>query len=233
MSHCGCLGTRPSSDGIQDIRGTTVRGADGKKFGTVNDLIFDHDTMEIRYLVVDSGSWLEGRVFLLPADRVSVDENHEDGLSTRATAREIEDSPDYDQNLEPSGAGWEKYEQEFKKHWDEEPVLHIKGSDRIITPPEEPVPNHASSSSQQSSRSAGRHITAANLFPERISEVFSDPAPSGSKVTLRPKSVARGEDAAKGASLLKPRWWDSFEDYLRLNRNDIRAQCAECKSKAA
>jgi hypothetical protein len=76
-------------------------------------------------------------------------------------------------------------------------------------------------------------VSAADLFPRRISEVFSDPAPGSGKVTLRPKSVARAETAASGVALLKPRWWESFENYLRLNKDDITADCAQCKSKAA
>ncbi|MGA8618840.1 MAG: PRC-barrel domain-containing protein [Candidatus Sulfotelmatobacter sp.] len=70
MAHYGSLETQPVSDDVHDIRGTTVRGSDGEKLGKVDDAIFDHDTMEIRYLVVDSGGWLEAETFLLPADSV-------------------------------------------------------------------------------------------------------------------------------------------------------------------
>jgi hypothetical protein len=34
-------------------------------------------------------------------------------------------------------------------------------------------------------------VNTAELFPDRISDVFSDPAPIAGKVTLRPKSAAR------------------------------------------
>jgi hypothetical protein len=116
--------------------------------------------------------------------------------------------------------------------------MHLKGSDRIITPADEPLPAPASSSPESSARqdgglSAQRQVSAADLFPRRISEVFSDPAPGSGKVTLRPKSVAHAEKAASGVASLKPRWWESFENYLRLNKDDIRADCAQCKSKAA
>ena len=167
MTHYGTLETQ-RVENVRDIRGTTVRGSEGEKLGTVEDVIFDHDTMEIRYLVVDSGGWLEAGTFLL------------------------------------------------------------KGSDRIITPPDAPAPANASSSGQGSRGSGDRQVTAAELFPERMTKVFTDPAPSGGKVTLRPKSVARAEDAASGVTLLKPQWWDAFENYLSVNRRDIQAKCSQC-----
>jgi hypothetical protein len=57
----------------------------------------------------------------------------------KSTKEQIENSPEYDKKSLRSGDEWKKYEQEFKKYWDEEPVMHIKGSDRIITPPDAPL----------------------------------------------------------------------------------------------
>src|SRR5581483_5622881 len=164
MAHFGNLGSRQVSGDVQDIRGTVLRDSNDQKLGTVDDLIFDHDTMEIRYLVLDSEGWLQGGRFLLPVERVSADRNHEDGLTTDATRCEIK---------------------------------------------------------------------AAQLFPERMADIFSDPAPDSSKVTLKPKSVARAEEAASGVTLLKPRWWESFENYLRENKSDIQGNCSQCNSRAA
>jgi sporulation protein YlmC with PRC-barrel domain len=232
MAHYGSLETQRVSDDVRDIRATTVRGSKGEKLGTVDDVIFDHDTMEIRYLIVDSDGWLEAGTFLLPADRVSGDENHEDGLATEVTQEQIEDSPQFDKKSLDTDKAWKKFEQLFKKYWEEAPVMHMKGSDRIITPPEEPAPAQASSAGG-ASRGSGSLVDAAKLFPERITDVFSDPAPGAGKVTLRPKSVARAEEAAPGVTLLKPRWWEAFENYLRLNKDDIQAKCSQCSSKAA
>jgi sporulation protein YlmC with PRC-barrel domain len=243
MAHCGSLQGRRLSNDIHDIRGTTIRGSDGEKLGQVEDVIFDHDTMEIRYLVVDGSPWLESGTYLIPADRVFTDEDDEHGLATTASANQIQSSPQYRKKSPVSpdarekdeweNDAWQKYEQEFKKYWDEEPVMHIKGSERIITPPEESVPDRPSSTHQGNRRSGDGEINAARLFPERISEVFSDPEPSGGKVTLRPKSVSRAEDVSRGVTLVKPRWWESFQDYLRVNKNDIRDKCSRCSSEAA
>src|SRR5438874_4967064 len=227
MTHYGNVGTQQVPDDVRDVRGTSVRGADGRDLGEISDVIFDHDTMEIRYIVIDGGDWLAAGTFLLPADRVSADGNHEDGLAADVTRKEIKDSPQYDEKTLSSKEDWKKSEQEFKKYWDEQPVMHIKGSDRIITPPEEPTAAPASSAGP-ARESTDREINAAELFPERITPVFTDPEPKSGKVTLRPKSVARAEEAASGVTLLKPRWWEAFENYLQMNRSEIQARCPEC-----
>ena len=231
MTHSGSLKDHNVSEDVRDIRGTTVRGSNGQKLGKVDDVIFDHDTMTIQYLVVDSEGWLEAGTFLVPADRIGIDPAYKDDLAAGVTRKQIENSPRHQEESLSSEAEWKRYEQEFRKYWDEAPVMHIKGSDRIITPPEEPAPVQASST--QSPQPGDRQINAAQLFPERMTPVFSDPAPSAGKVTLRPKSVARAEEAASGAALLKPVWWEAFENYLRDNRSDIQARCEQCESKAA
>ncbi len=232
MAHCGVLGNQGLPEDVRDIRGTIIRGPEGQKLGKVNDVIFDHDTMEIRYLVVDSDGSFELGTFLLPAASVSRDEKHNSGLTTSASKQRIENAPQYDKEVLNSTDNWNKYEQEFKRYWEEDPVMHMKGSDRIITPPEEPAPDQASSTSA-TSESTSREINPAELFPERISKVFSDPEPSGSKLTLRPLPVARAEEAASGVALLKPRWWDAFENYLNRNKGDIQSRCSQCSQSGA
>lgn len=232
MTHNGSVGTQLVPEGIHDIRGTTVRGADNTRLGEVIDVIVDHETMEIRYLVVDGQGRLDTGIFLLPADRISADANNDNNLAAGATRQQIEDSPHYRDQMKQSQDQWKKYEQQFKKYWDEEPVMHLKGSDRIITTQGEQVRSQ-SSVANQGSESEDREVDVARLFPERMAPVFSDTAPGSGKVTLRPKPAARAEEAASGVSMLKPHWWESFENYLRINKDDIQTKCSQCSSKAA
>jgi hypothetical protein len=180
-------------------------------------------------VVVDSGGWSKDPTFLLPADSVSADD-HDDGLATETTRQQIDNAPQYDKKSLQSDEVWKKFEEEFTKYWEEDPVIHIKGSDHIIVPPDTATPAKASSSGEARRGAEDYEVTAADLFPERISDVFTDPAPRPGKVTLRPNSVARAEEAAAGVTLLKPSWRDSFEEYLRQNKNDIHANCSQCGS---
>jgi sporulation protein YlmC with PRC-barrel domain len=232
MTHYRALGTQRVSDDVRDVRGTTIRRSDGVQVGKVDDVILDHETMEIRYLVVGDADWPEAGIFVLPAERVSVDENHEDGLATGATTQQVENAPQYGPGSLRSADEWTKYEREFKKYWEEQPVMHMKDSYRIVTPPEEPAPTQAGPINEGSRGSGDRVADAGKLFPERMTSVFSDPTPGSGKVTLRPRSISRAEDAASGVALLKPHWWEAFENYLRLNKDDIQSYCSQCASGA-
>jgi sporulation protein YlmC with PRC-barrel domain len=231
MTHYGTIGRQAVSKEIHDVRGIKVHGMDGTELGDVADVIFDHKTMKIHYLVIDSGGWLAALTYLLPAGRVFAAAKDQDSLGAAVSRRQIEDSPQYNKAALGSEEEWQKYEQEVKKYWKEEPVVYREDSYRIITPSQGPGSARVTPTSQMN-ESSKRKLNPARLFPERIAPVFSDPTPSSGKVRLRPKSVVRAEESASGITLLKPRWWDTFENYLRRNKEDIQARCSQCSSKS-
>ena len=49
---------------VKDLRGYAIRGTDGV-IGKVDDFYFDDEDWFIRYLVVNTGSWLSGRKVLI------------------------------------------------------------------------------------------------------------------------------------------------------------------------
>jgi uncharacterized protein YrrD len=51
---------------IDDIRGAAVYGLGDEKLGKIDDVIFDSDNGQIRYVVVHTGGWLSSRRFLVP-----------------------------------------------------------------------------------------------------------------------------------------------------------------------
>ncbi|REK17568.1 MAG: PRC-barrel domain containing protein [Planctomycetota bacterium] len=72
--------------------GSKVIGVDGQ-VGTLKDLSFHDPSWKIRYLVVDSGTWLPGRqVLLSPKDVADRDWNHHFVIVPH-TQQAIEDSP--------------------------------------------------------------------------------------------------------------------------------------------
>ncbi|MFN8489329.1 MAG: PRC-barrel domain-containing protein [Caldilineaceae bacterium] len=54
----------------KDLFGAVIKATDDNDIGTVHDFYFDAETWEIRYLVVDVGSWLFGRRVLIAPDSV-------------------------------------------------------------------------------------------------------------------------------------------------------------------
>ncbi|MFB3813545.1 MAG: PRC-barrel domain-containing protein [Terriglobales bacterium] len=56
----------PFAERADDIRGAALYGSDEEKIGNIQDVIFDHQSGDIRYLIADSGK----RRVAVPADRV-------------------------------------------------------------------------------------------------------------------------------------------------------------------
>ena len=77
MAHYGTLRETRFSD-VEDIRGSEVYGVNDEKLGKIDDVIFNHSSGDIRYVVVDTGGWLTSKKFLVPANRISPYGHHDD-----------------------------------------------------------------------------------------------------------------------------------------------------------
>jgi uncharacterized protein YrrD len=80
---------------FEDFRGYAIRAADGD-VGSVDDVLFEDTSSVVRYLVVETGSWLFGRrVLLAPAAFGAIDHDPR-VLETGLTTAQVKDSPDVD-----------------------------------------------------------------------------------------------------------------------------------------
>jgi hypothetical protein len=79
-----------------NLKGFVIRATDGE-IGTVDELYFDDETWAVRYLTVDTGGWLAGRVFVLisPISIVQTDWQAR-RLDVALTKRQVENSPNID-----------------------------------------------------------------------------------------------------------------------------------------
>ena len=85
MAHYGCLATYQFPDRAEDIRGATVYGLNDEKLGKIDDVIFNHSSGNVTYLVVDTGGWLSTKKFLVSADRIRASRSRHFRLTTRKT----------------------------------------------------------------------------------------------------------------------------------------------------
>jgi sporulation protein YlmC with PRC-barrel domain len=75
------------------INGYVIAASDGH-LGTVSDFLFDDRGWRIRWLVVDSGTWLSGRKVLLPPLALGHPDRNGREFSVRLTKQQVKDSPD-------------------------------------------------------------------------------------------------------------------------------------------
>jgi hypothetical protein len=76
-----------------DLKGFTIRATDGE-IGTVEDTYFDDETWAMRYLTVDTGGWLGGRVVLISPILVHQVEWQSKLLDVMLTKEQLKNSPD-------------------------------------------------------------------------------------------------------------------------------------------
>ena len=98
---------------LNQLRGGPVRAVDGD-VGTIRDFYFDHDTWTIRYVVVDTGKWLRGRLVLIPLWALETPEWSQARVPVRLTREQVRRSPDIDTHQPVS----RKAEQSALAHFD-------------------------------------------------------------------------------------------------------------------
>jgi hypothetical protein len=87
------------ADGSPDVRGWSVRGSDGKKFGEVYELIVEEDALKVRYLDIELDASLNvndrERHILLPIGVAALDEEGDNVFVPSLTSESVLDYPPY------------------------------------------------------------------------------------------------------------------------------------------
>ena len=80
---------------VTRLKGFTIRARDGE-IGTLDQFYFDDESWAIRYLVVNTGGWLSGRLVLVSPLALRQAEWQSKALDLALTKKQIEDSPPVD-----------------------------------------------------------------------------------------------------------------------------------------
>jgi len=80
------------------LRGLAIEATDGQ-IGTVDDLLLDDRTWQLRWLVVHTGLWLLGRKVLLPLSALGKPSLKTHSFTVQLTKQQVKDSPDVTTDL--------------------------------------------------------------------------------------------------------------------------------------
>jgi len=75
------------------LKGYAIAASDGR-IGTVSDFLFDDRTWKLRWLVVDTGTWLSGRKVLIHPSAIGQADYERRELPVALTKEKVGDSPD-------------------------------------------------------------------------------------------------------------------------------------------
>ena len=80
---------------LKDLHGYALRATDGD-IGTVKDFYFDDERWVVRYLVVETGSWLASRKVLVAPQALGTPDHDAQVLPVSITREQVRNSPDID-----------------------------------------------------------------------------------------------------------------------------------------
>ena len=227
MSHQGTLSNYPLTQSTEDIRGARLYGVGDEKLGKIDDVIFDHSSGNINYVVVDTGGWLSTKKFIVPANRLRASDKHEGDFTVDLTKQQIESFPPYNEKDLGSEDKWADYEGKYRSKWETGPVMHRAETDRNITPTTEQLQGNPVST-QRAGGGSQNASTGSRQIPITSARDDNEAAEAASADTGR--VVPAGTDTviiSNSASGIGGRW-DTFQARLRERRKEAVAGCTSC-----
>ena len=197
MPHYGILRDH-KFEGVDDLRGADVYGVNDEKLGTIDDVIFDHSSGDIRYIVLKTGGLLSRKKVMVPASRVEPYGNHDGKFYAELDKERVEMLPEFDDETLKSHSNWSKFEREHNKRWHDGAVMYNQSSGRIITPPPEDV-------------IAEPMVTDPLVSDPRVTDpMASGHVPAGSRPDLMPEKMGKEDDllgvaSGTGKTTLRPK----------------------------
>jgi hypothetical protein len=229
MAHYGTLKDARVTDAADDIRGSHLYGLNDEKLGKIDDVIFDHSTGNIRYVVVETGGWLSTKKFLVPAEGLRASAKHENDFEANLDKRQVESFPPYNESDLESESQWAGYEGRYRSKWVADPVMHRAETDRNITPTTQqtsgnPVSEQGTAQAHGwttgSKPAAGTAASRADL--ESASSTTDRAVPAGTdSVVISNSAVGIGGR------------WDTFQSRLRERRKEAVSGCNTCSGESA
>jgi sporulation protein YlmC with PRC-barrel domain len=235
MAHYGTLRDYRFSDtdaAKDDIRGSKVYGVDDEKLGKIDDVIFDHLSGEIKYVVVDTGGWLHHNKFIVPANRLRASSEHEDDYRVDLTKQQIENFPPYNESDLKSDDQWQDYEDKYRSKWETGPVMHRAETDRNITPTTAQMTQGTGATGRLNDASTvAQPEGGINVIPSEGTGLRGPTTQTGptSDAGVNRSVTPIRTDTSMGIEPQGPgRRWSTFEEKLRARRQEIVTGCAEC-----
>lgn len=190
MPHYGILRDH-KMENVDDLRGADVYGVNDEKLGTIDDVIFDHSSGDIRYIVLKTGGLLSRKKVMVPANRVEPYGNHDDKFYAELDKERLEMLPEFKEETMKAQGDWSTYEKDYEKRWNDGAVMYNKTTGRIITPPHNPGEGLNPVMGERSAPASGRRL---DLKPEKVGKEddLLGVASGTSKTTLRPKKPSIG-----------------------------------------
>jgi len=230
MAHYGTLKDALIADAGEEVRGSHLYDWHDEKLGKIDDVIFDHSTGDIHYVVVDTGGWLHSKKFLVPAERLRASAKHENDYEADVSKRQIESFPPYNESERESEGKWKGYEDRYRAKWVANPVMHRAETDRNLTPTTQQTTGNLGSE-RAAAQAQGRPIPVR----QRPVGTSAERADWDAAETVTQRAVPAGTDSVviDNTAVSIGGRWDTFQSRLRERRKEAVAYRRTCSGESA
>ncbi len=151
-------------ESIKQLLGNKLGASDGD-IGHVKDFYFDDQIWAIRYLVVDTGSWLPGRQVLLSPYAISSLHHAGKILNVKLTRKKIEDSPAIESHRPVSRQHEEAYHRYYgwPAYWLGDGMWGVSGVS-ILEAPAKTLPGESATANGPQPKPADAHLQSTQAL---------------------------------------------------------------------
>ena len=243
MKHYATLQDHQFDADLDDIRGATLYGEGGEKLAKIDDVVYDHRSGDIEYLVANEG---HRRRVLVPVTNVRTAITSDRDFDSDLTHDDIDHLPAFQDAMLKHDDNWSNYlrlhhdamkrdekeaHREYKEEFKDSPVEHQKGDvAHLITPVEVPAAPDANVTPIDRGRQAEDDYVP-DVTPERLAPVFTNTAQTPDKLNMVPHAGhSRGPASEYITAGLGPKW-NGYQERLRRDLPRLRGTCETCRDE--
>jgi hypothetical protein len=238
MAHYATLGEYQFDADVNDLRGATLYGDGGARLAQIEDVVFEHGSGNIEYLVARED---HGREVLVPINLVRASIVSDEDLDSDLTLEDINQLPAFHAEMLKHDREWKNYlqlhrqtledrnrlaQKQYKQEWTDDPVEHR--TDDVahnITP----VEAESSSNVTPIDRARTEDDYAPDLTPQRLAPIFTNTAQTSDKLNMVPNvGHSRGPAAEYQTAGLGVKW-NGYQEMIRRDLPRLREECETCR----
>lgn len=236
MEHYATLQDYKFDADIDDIRGAKLYGEGGEELAKIKDVVFDHDTGTIRYLVADEG---HDRRVLVPISEVRTAITDARDFDSDLTKNDMDRLPAFDDKMLKNDTEWNNYKKlheqalkdrekaavrEYKRDWTDDPVEHMTEDVAHTITPIEVAPSNVTPIDR-----GRKDDYVPDLTPQRLAPIFTNTAQTSDKLNMVPNAGhSRGPAAEYVTAGLGPKW-NGYQERIRRDLPRLRGTCETCE----
>ena len=114
MAFYGNLRVYRAGRSSEDIRGASIFDTNEEKLGEIAEVIFDTQTGDARYVVINTGGWLTSKKFVVPARHLMIREEADKDFHVALSKEQAEKLPEINEKALASEDGLAEYERQYE-----------------------------------------------------------------------------------------------------------------------